>query len=261
MGVHPTAIVESGAEIGAGVEIGPYSIVRAGARLGAEVRLSSHVVVEGGVSIGERTQIFPFAVLGAPPQHLGYKNEPTRLEIGADCLIREHAAIHRGTVGGGGVTRIGARCFIMSGSHVGHDCVLGDDVVLASNAGLGGHVVIGSFVFLGGLAAVHQFCRIGDYAMIGGAAAVSADVIPYGSAVGNRATLDGLNIIGMKRRGVSREAIHDVRRVYHLLFEGDGMFEDRLKACELEFGARPEVARILDFIKAGAKRSLMGPKR
>lgn len=261
MSIHPTAIVEDGAELGAGVEIGPFSAVRAGAYLGAGVRLSSHVVIEGGVSVGERTVVYPFAMLGGPPQHLGYKNEPTRLEIGADCIIREHATLHRGTVGGGGVTSIGDRCFIMSGSHVGHDCRLEEEVVLASNAALGGHVSIGRCVFLGGLAAIHQHVRIGAYAMVGGAAGVTKDIIPYGSAIGNHATLEGLNIIGMKRRGLSREAIHDLRRAYRMLFEGEDMFEDRLRAVEKELGARPEVMRILDFIKADAKRSVMAPKR
>lgn len=261
MRVHPTAIVDKGAEVGAGAEIGPYSVVHAGARIGENVRLLSHVVVHEGADIGPRTIVHPFAVLGGPPQHLGYKNEPTRLEIGPDCIIREHATLHRGTVGGGGVTRIGARCFIMSGSHLGHDCRLDDDVVLASNAGLGGHVVVGKGVFLGGLSAVHQHCRIGDYAMIGGGAAVSLDVIPYGSAIGNHATLEGLNIIGMKRRGVSRDAIHDVRRAYRILFESEGLFEGRLSEVERTLGSRPEVARIVDFIKADAKRAVMAPKR
>lgn len=261
MSIHPTAIVETGAELGEGIEIGPYSVVHAGTRLGENVRLLSHVVVHRGADIGARTIVHPFAVVSGPPQHMGYKDEPTRLQIGPDCVIREHAALHRGTVMGGGVTRIGARCFIMSGSHVGHDCHLDDDVVLASNAGLGGHVVVGKGVFLGGLAAVHQFCRIGDYAMVGGGAAVSLDVIPYGSAVGNHATLEGLNIIGMKRRGVTREAIHDVRRAYRMLFESEGLFEDRLAEAERTFGARAEVARILDFIKADAKRAVMAPKR
>ena len=261
MPTHPTAIVEAGARIGEGVEIGPWCRVSAEARLGDGVRLLSHVVLEGAIAVGDRTVIHPFAVLGGPPQHLGYKGEPTRLEIGPDCLIREHVTMNRGTAAGGGVTRVGRKCFFMTGSHVAHDCAVGDETVFANNATLGGHVVVGSFVFLGGLSAIHQFSRIGDYAMIGGCAAVTADVIPYGSAVGNHATLEGLNIVGMKRRGVSREAIHDLRRAYRMLFDGEGVFEERLAATDRVLGGRAEVRRVLDFITADARRSVMAPKR
>ncbi|MBY0421454.1 MAG: acyl-ACP--UDP-N-acetylglucosamine O-acyltransferase [Parvularculaceae bacterium] len=261
MRVHPTAIVESGAVLGEGVEIGPWCVVSSGARLGAGVRLSNHVVLEGDVVVGARTVVHPFAVLGGPPQHLGYKGEPTRLEIGEDCIIREHVTMNRGTAAGGGLTRVGRKCMFMTGSHVGHDCVVGDENVFANNASIGGHVTIGSFAFFGALCGVHQFCRIGDYVMIGGCAGVTEDVIPYGMAVGNHASLDGLNVVGMKRRGVSREAIHDVRRAYRRLFNDEGVFADRLAAVEQEFSGRPEVRRIVDFIKADAKRSVMAPKR
>lgn len=259
--VHATALVESGAILAEGVEIGPYSIVHTGARLDAGVRLLSHVIVEGGATVGARTIIHPFAIIGGPPQHLGYKGEPTRVEIGPDCIIREHVTINRGTASGRGVTRVGSKCFFMGGAHVAHDCRVGDEVVFANNASIAGHVAVGSYVFLGGLCGIHQNVRIGDYAMIGGCAAVTTDVIPFGSAVGNHATLEGLNIIGMKRRGFSREAIHDVRRAYRMLFEGDGVFEDRLAETQRALGGRPEVARILEFITADAKRFVMAPKR
>lgn len=261
MGVHPTAIVEPGAEIAGDAEVGPYCVIERGAVIGAGARLLSHIVVRSGVMLGERAMVHPFAVLGGPPQHAGYRGEPTRLEIGPDCVIREHATLNRGTAAGGGVTMIGRKCFFMAGAHVAHDCRVGDEVVFANNATLGGHVRIGSYVFLGGLCAVHQFSRVGDYAMIGGCAAVTADVIPYGSAIGNHATLEGLNIIGMKRRGVSRAAMHDVRRAYRLLFDGDGVFEERVAATEAALGGRDEVRRILDFIKADAKRAVMAPAR
>lgn len=261
MKVHPTAIVETGARIGEGVEIGPWCRISAGARIEAGARLEGSVVVDGDVAIGERTIIHAFAVLGGPPQHLGYRGEPTRLEVGPDCIIREHVTMNRGTKAGGGVTRVGRKCFFMTGAHVAHDCVVGDETVFANNATLGGHVRVGSFVFLGGLSAIHQFSRIGDYAMIGGCAAVTADVIPYGSAVGNHATLEGLNIIGMKRRGLAREAIHDLRRAYRMLFEDAGVFEERVAAVERALGARAEVRRVLDFIGADAKRAVMAPKR
>lgn len=261
MRAHPTAIVEDGAEVGADAEIGPYCIVHSGARLGEGVRLVSHVIVSGGVDIGARTIVHPFSALGGPPQHLGYKNEPTRLEIGDDCILREHVTAHRGTVAGGGVTRIGAQCFLMTASHVAHDCIVGDQVTFANNVQVAGHVVIGDFAFLGGCCAIHQFTRIGEYAMVGGCAAVTSDIIPYGTATGNHATLEGLNIVGMKRRGVSRDAIHDVRRAYRILFEGEGLFDERVALAERELGGRPEVARILNFIRADAKRAVMAPRR
>ena len=246
--------------LGDGVAIGPYCVVESVARLGDSVRLLSHAVVCSGVSVGDRTIVHSFAVLGGPPQHLGYKNEPTRLEIGPDCIIREHATMNRGTPAGG-VTRVGARGFFMSGAHVGHDCHVGDDVIIASNAVLGGHAMIGRFVFVGGQSAVHQHCRVGDFAMIGGCAGVTTDVIPYGSAIGNHATLEGLNIVGMKRRGVSRSAIHDVRRAYRMLFEADGAFKERVAATDRDLGGCAEVAKILAFINADSKRPLMAPKR
>ena len=261
MAIHPTAIVDKGAEIGEGVSIGPWCVVGSGAKLGAGVELLSHVVVSGETTIGARTVVHPFAVLGGPPQHGGYKGEATRAVIGEDCLIREHATVNRGTAEGGGVTAVGAKCFLMAASHVAHDCHVADHVVLANNATLGGHVAIGEHVFLGGLCAIHQFCRVGAYAFVGGCAAVPSDVIPYGSAIGNHARLAGLNIIGMKRRGLAREAIRDLRAAYRDLFEEeDRTFQERLANVEARYGARPEVKRIVDFIRFDTSRALMGPR-
>jgi UDP-N-acetylglucosamine acyltransferase len=260
MAIHPTAIVDRGAVLESGVSIGPYCIVGAGARLGADVELAAHVVVSGDVAIGDRTVVHPFAVLGGPPQHGGYKGEPTRTVIGADCVIREHATVNRGTAQGGGVTEIGEKCMLMTASHVAHDCHVAPNVTLANNATLGGHVRLEEFVFLGGLSAIHQFCRVGAYAFIGGCAAVPADVIPFGSAIGNHAKLAGLNIIGMKRRGLPRETIHDLRAAYRGLFEEEGTFQERLARVEAQFGARAEVRRILDFIKFDTSRQLMGAR-
>ena len=186
---------------------------------------------------------------------------PNRVVIGADCIIREYATVNCGTAAGGGVTRIGDRAFLMTGAHVAHDCRVGEGVVMANAATLGGHVTVEDFVFLGGLSAIHQFCRIGAYAFVGGCAAVPTDVIPYGSAIGNHARLAGLNLIGMKRRGVPREAIHKIRAAYRLLFEEDGPFRERLQRAEAEFGAVAEVRRILDFINADTSRALMAPAR
>ena len=262
MTIHPTAIVEDGAEIANGVIIGPHCIVGAGAKLRDGVILKSHVVIDGDTTIGARAIVHPFAVLGGPPQHLHYKGEATRLEIGADVIIREHVTMNLGTPAGGGVTRIGDRGFFMTASHVAHDCQVGDDVIFANNATLGGHVTVENSAFLGGLCAIHQHCRIGAYAFVGGCAAVACDVIPYASAFGNHARLGGLNVIGMKRRNMSRESIRALREAYRLIFEGEeGTFRDRLEAARTKFVDNAEVKRIIDFIDNGAARSLMTPVR
>ncbi|MEQ1931131.1 MAG: acyl-ACP--UDP-N-acetylglucosamine O-acyltransferase [Parvularculaceae bacterium] len=260
MSIHSTAIVDKAAEIGEGVRIGPYCAVGASAKLGADVELVSHVVIAGDTTIGARTIVHPFAVLGGPPQHGGYKGEATRVVIGEDCLVREQATVNLGTPQGRGVTTIGDKCFMMAGSHVAHDCIVGGNVTLANNATLGGHVTIEDFVFLGGLCAIHQNCRVGAYAFIGGCAAVPADVIPYGSAIGNHARLAGLNIIGMKRRGLPRDTIHELRAAYRGLFEDEGAFQERLASVEAKLGSRPEVRRIIDFVRFDTSRALMGPR-
>jgi UDP-N-acetylglucosamine acyltransferase len=261
MTIHPTAIIEEGARLGEGVAVGPFCRVSSRAVLGAGVDLKSHVVIEGRTSLGERTVVYPFAILGGPPQHLGYKGEDTALNIGADCVIREHVTANLGTAGGRGVTTIGDRCFMMAASHVAHDCVVGSNVIFANNATLGGHVVVGDFVFLGGLCAVHQFCRIGSYAFIGGCAGVPNDVIPYASAIGNHATLSGLNIVGMKRRGMERQTIHDLRAAYRMLFAEEGTFQERLDRVASIYSSNAEVMRIVGFIREDTKRPLLAPRR
>ncbi len=262
MNIHPTAIIEDGAEIGEGAVIGPFCVVGARARLHPGVVLKSHVVVEGNTTIGPRAIVHAFAVLGGPPQHMQYDGEETRLEIGADVIIREHVTMNPGTPAGGGVTRIGDRGFFMTAAHVGHDCQVGDDVIFANNATLGGHVKVGNNAFLGGLCAIHQHCRVGAYAFVGGCAAVACDIIPYASAFGNHARLGGLNVIGMKRRNMPRENIRALRQAYRLLFDGeDGTFRDRLETVRTRFAGSPEVALITDFIDNGAARSLMTPAR
>lgn len=261
MGIHPSAIIEEGATLGANVEIGPMCHVGAGARLEDGVALKSHVVVIGETDIGARTVVYPFAVLGAPPQHLGFKGGESRLVIGADVVIREHATMNPGTPAGGGVTRVGDRGYFMIGAHIAHDCQVGDDVIFANNATLGGHVHVGERAFLGGLCAVHQHCRIGPFAFVGGCAAVAGDVIPYGSAFGNHAKLEGLNVIGMKRRGMKREAIHALRSAYKLLFGNGDTFRERLEHVREQYGHSPEVARILEFIDTMDARPLTLPAR
>lgn len=261
MPIHSTAIVETGAQIAPGAVVGPWCRVSAGAVIGEDADLRSNVVIEGRTEIGARTVVHPFAVLGGPPQHLGYKGEDTALKIGADCVIREHATANLGTVQGRGVTVIGDKCFLMTGAHVAHDCVVGSNVIFANNATLGGHVVVEDFVFLGGLCAIHQFSRIGAYAFIGGCAAVTADVIPYGSAVGNHAELVSLNIVGLKRRGLSRAAIHSLRGAYKALFANEGTFEERIDAVARRYADSEEVMRVIGFIRQDTRRPLMAPPR
>ena len=254
--IAPTALVSPGAVIAAGCCIGPFCIVGPGAVLEEGVELASHVVLDGDVRLGAGVKVAPFATIGLPPQDLKYKGEPTRVEIGPRTQIREHVTIHRGSVGGAGVTRVGADCLLMVGSHVAHDCTLGDRVILANNVLLAGHVTIGDTVFVGGGAAIHQFVRIGRQSVIGGVTGVEGDVIPYGSAMGNRARLVGLNLIGLKRRGFDRAQIHALRAAFRSLFRSPGVFEERVAATEAAFGADPLVAEVIAFIRADSKRGL-----
>jgi UDP-N-acetylglucosamine acyltransferase len=259
--VHPTAIVAEGAELADGVSIGPFCVVGARARIGANTRLRSHVVIEGRTILGAGNDVHAFAVLGGPPQHTAYAGEDTQLVIGDDNVIREHVTMNIGTVRGGGVTRVGSNGFFMIESHVGHDCVVGDNVILTKQATLGGHCLIGDYVIVGGLAAVHQFTRVGRHAMIGGLAAVVKDVIPYGSVWGNHAHLEGLNLVGLKRRGFSRESINTLRSAYRLLFAEEGTFQERLADTIEAYSDSPEVMEIIDFIRADANRPLCLPQR
>ena len=261
MRIHPTAIIEEGARLADSVSVGPWCRVSSGATLAEGVELKSHVVIDGRTQIGARTVIYPFAVLGGPPQHLGYRGEDTAARIGADCIVREYATVNAGTIAGRGETVIGDKCFLMTGAHVAHDCVVGSNVIFANNATLGGHVAIEDYVFLGGLCAIHQFCRVGAYAFIGGCAAVPSDVIPYGSANGNHATLAGLNLVGMKRRGMPRAAIHDIRAAVRMLFAETDSFQERLDRVAAEFARSEEVMRIVKFIREDTRRPLMAPPR
>lgn len=257
--IHPTAVVDSGAVLADGVEVGPWCVVGPGVTLEQQVRLVSHVVVQQDTSIGARTVVHPFAVIGGDPQHGGYKGETVRLEIGEDCLVREHSTFNRGTPGGGGLTRIGNGCMFMTGAHVGHDAIVGDSVTFANHATLGGHAEIGDRVFLGGLCAVHQFGRVGQGAIIGGLAAVTRDVIPYGSAWGNHARLHGLNLIGLKRKGYDKAVIRRLLAAFRDLFEGGGTFAGRLDAVAAGYADLPEIVEIVAFIRHAGKRPLCLP--
>ncbi len=257
--IHDTSIVDPKAEIGDGARIGPFCVIGANVKLGANVRLHSHVVVEGHTTIGDETEIYPFASIGHIPQDKKFEGENSRLEIGAANRIREHVTMNPGTEGGGMVTRVGSNGLFMAGSHVAHDCTVGDNVILANNATLAGHCSIQDFAILGGLSAVHQFVRIGAHAFIGGMTGIENDVIPYGMAIGNRAALSGLNIIGLKRQGFDREQIHSLRKAYRMLFATEGTLAERLDDVDKMFGTDAGVAQIIDFIRSESGRSLCVP--
>lgn len=258
--VHPTAIVEDGATLASGVTIGPFSIVGANVALGEGVVLHSHAVVTGHTTVGARTQIFPFASIGHRPQDLKYKGETSTLSIGSDCMIREGVTINPGTEGGGMATTVGNGCAFLANSHVGHDCHVGSNVIFSNNVMLAGHCDVGDFAILGGGAAVIQFARVGAHSFLGGMSGLEQDLIPYGMALGNRAYLSGLNIIGLKRRGFSASDIHDLRRAYRLLFAAEGTLLERVDDVAQEFKDHPTVMEIIAFIREGGKRSMCTPK-
>jgi UDP-N-acetylglucosamine acyltransferase len=256
--IHPTALVERGAVIGPGATIGPYCVIGPNVVIGEGCRLLAQIHVTGYTTIGPRTVIHPFASLGSPPQSVKYRGGPTRLIVGSDCDIREGVTMNTGTEDDSGVTRVGDSCLFMVSSHVGHDCVVGNNVTFANNAVLGGHVVVGDNVFFGGQAAVHQFVRIGEGAMIAGLSGASEDVIPFGFVLGTPiGSLGGLNVVGLRRRGASRADMHKLRRAYRLLFYGEGHFAERTEAISREFEGDPIVGKIVAFIRDGGSRPLM----
>ena len=259
--IDPTARVENAAGLADDVEIGPFCTVGPDVVLGAGVKLLSHVNVQGATSIGARTVVYPFASLGTPPQSMHYKGEPTKLLIGEDCLVREHVTANIGTAGGRGETRIGNGVMLMVGAHVGHDCIVGNQVMFANNATLAGHVVVGDHTFLGGLCAVHQFTRIGPQCMISGLTGVREDVIPFGNVLGQAGKLVGLNVIGMKRRGFTKAQIHEARAVYRDLFFGEGTFDQRLDRVRAMVEQSAFAASLVAFIDADRSRALCHPSR
>ena len=258
--IHPTAIVESGARLGRGVVVGPFCTVGPDVVLEDDAKLISHVVVAGRTTVGPRTTIYPFASIGTPPQDLKYKGEPSRLAIGADNVIREHATMNTGTEGGGMLTRIGDGGLFMMGAHVAHDCAVGNHVIFANNATLGGHVVVDDYAIIGGLAAVHQFCRIGAHAIIGGVSAVVQDVIPYGSASGDRARLIGLNVVGLRRRNFSRTDIQALRTAYRLLFAEEGTLAERIDDVAQMYADNDAVMDIVGFMRSDSTRAICQPQ-
>ncbi len=258
--IHPTAVIDANAKIGSDVTIGPYCIVGADVKLEDGVTLMGHVVVGGRTTVGAGCTVYPFASLGLPPQDLKYRGEPSRLTIGRETVIREHVTMNPGTEAGGMLTRVGEHCLFMVGAHVAHDCQIGDRVILVNNATLGGHVEVGDWAIFGGLSAAHQYVRIGRHAMVGGKTGVENDVIPYGSVVGNRAHLSGLNIIGLKRRGFSRAIINDLRRAYRLIFAQEGTLNERLDDVAELFSDNEPVMEIVCFIRADSSRAVCQPR-
>jgi UDP-N-acetylglucosamine acyltransferase len=257
LAIDPSAKIAPSTVIGADVEIGPYCVVGPNVAIGDGCKLVAQVHVTGHTTIGAGTTIYPFASLGTPPQSVHYKGGPTRLTIGARCQIRESVTINIGTEDGGGTTAVGDDCFLMVGAHVGHDCQVGRNVIIANNTMLGGHCHVGDHVFLGGHCAVHQNVRIGESAMVAGFSAFADDVIPFGFVLEPIARLGGVNVVGMRRRGVGKEAIRAVQKAYALLFEGNGEFAARVEQTAQQFGHVPEVAHIIAFLRADKRRPVM----
>lgn len=258
--VHPSAVVSPGAKLGSGVKVGPFCTVGDDVVLNERVELVSHVSVAGRSEIGAGTRIFPFASIGHQPQDLKYAGEPSRLLIGERCVIRESVTINPGTRGGRMETRIGNDCLIMACAHVAHDCVLGNNVILANYVGVAGHCTIEDYVIFGGMCVVHQFVRIGAHAFVGAQSMVDADVIPYATALGNRANLAGLNLVGLKRRKFDREAIHRLRAAYRMIFSSEGTLRERVDDAAELFKDEKLVQDVVAFIRASSDRAICSPR-
>lgn len=257
--VHPTAIVESGAVLGEGVRIGPYCLVGPEVVLGERVELVGHVVIAGRTSIGADTRISPFASIGGQPQDLKFHGEKSRLVIGERCQIREYVTVHPGTEGGGMETRIGNDCLLMNSAHVAHDCQIGNHVIINAYVGIAGHCRIEDYVAFGGLCGVHQFVRIGEHAFVGAHSMIDSDVIPYGMAIGNRARLAGLNLVGLKRRKFDREDIHTLRAAYRMIFSSEGTLKERVDDAASLFETSPMVQKVVQFITKANDRPICLP--
>lgn len=259
--IHPSSIIEPGAQLGADVSVGPFCVVGANVTLGDGVTLKSHVVVDGYTTIGAKTSIHPFASIGGKPQDLKYHGEESQLVIGSGNTIREYVTMHPGTEGGGMKTVVGDNSLFMVGVHVAHDCQVGHQVVMANHATLAGHVVVGDHALIGGLSAVHQFVRIGAYAVIGGMSGVESDVIPFGRVKGERAFLAGLNLTGLERNGFTKDQIKALQRAFNLLFGDEGTMEQRLEIVATDFANDALVGQILDFARAKTRFPLCQPPK
>ena len=261
MSIHPTAVIEDSVKLGKNISIGAYSVIGGSSEIGDDCVIYNSVSITGNTKIGRGNKIFPFASIGTAPQDLKYNDEPTSLEIGDNNTIREHVTINLGTVTGNNKTVVGSNCLFMVGSHVAHDCIVGNNVILANNATLAGHVVVGDFAIIGGLSAIHQFVRIGEHAMVGGMSGIEADVIPYGNAYGERASLQGLNVVGLRRRNFDRAAVSNLRSAFDELFKSsEGNLKQRVKTLKDSYLSNAEVMQIIDFITDAEDRAICQPK-
>ncbi|RJR34572.1 MAG: acyl-ACP--UDP-N-acetylglucosamine O-acyltransferase [Desulfobacteraceae bacterium] len=256
MGIHPAAVVSPRAEIAEDVEIGPYSVIGEHVSIGRSTVVGSHVIIDGNTRIGERNRIYPFVTLGTPPQDVGYRGEDTRLLIGDDNIIREYATVHRATTKQEWVTSVGDRNYLMAYSHVAHDCILGNHVILANVATLGGHVHVGDHANLGGLAAVHQFVRIGAYAFVGGKSGVDRDVPPFMIIAGERAKLYGINRRGLRRQGLSPESIEGLKKAFQIIWRDNLQMAEGIRQAREKIPSTPELEMLLTFLES-SKRGVL----
>lgn len=261
--IHPTAVVDSEVEIGAGTEVGPFAVIRGRVRIGERNRIGPHVVIEGNTTIGDENVIFQFASVGAAPQDLKFHGEPSTLEIGNKNIIREYVTIQPGTEGGGMRTVVGSGNLFMANSHVGHDCIVGDRNVFANSVGLSGHVTIGNGTVTGGLAGVHQFVKVGDLALLAGGSMLVKDLPPYCIAQGDRAQLVGINSVGLDRAGIDSANISAIKKVYRKLFfasreSGEGSFASRIEALAAEYAGNQHVMKLIDFCRSSERGVAIG---
>ena len=259
--IHPTAIIDSAAKLGSDVSIGAFSVIGPDVTIYDGVKLHHHVVIDGCTFVGAGCEVFPFAMLGGAPQHTRYDGERTKLHIGKNCVIREHVTMHPGTAIDAMKTTVGDNGLFFAGAHVAHDCVVGNNVILANHVGVGGHVTIGDFAYLGGYSAIHQFVRIGAHAIIGGGTAITADVIPFGLASGPRGALHGLNVVGLRRRGFEKEALANLKKAYACIFAGEGLFKENLAKTKSDLGHHDMVGALVQFIEDGQDRALCQPQK
>ena len=258
---HHTSIISEKAVLGSNVTIGPYCIINENVKIGNNVNLKAHIYIDGNTTIDDNCTFFPYCSIGTSPQDLKYKGEKSKLKIGKNNIFREYVTVNTGTEGGGLETIIGDNCLFMINAHVAHDCKIGNNVIMVNNASIAGHVILEDYAIMGALSGAHQFCRIGKHSMIGGLSGVDSDVIPYGTVIGNRAYLSGLNIIGLKRRGFSKHIIQDLRKAYGLLFSSqEGTFSDRVKEVSEEFLDNEPIQEIVLFLKSEKSRSICKPK-
>ena len=258
--IHKFSVIHKSAKIGKKCVIGPFCLIGENVRLGDGCKLHSHVNLQGDVEIGENTEIFPFTSIGSAPQDLKYKGEKTKVRIGSSCKIREYVTVNIGTEGGGGLTTVGDNCLLMVGTHIAHDCLIGNNVIFANHSTLAGHVVIHNNVVVGALSAIHQFSRIGEGAMIGGMSGVTADVVPFATVLGNRAKLSGINILGLKRRLINKSEVSQLRKVFkYIFYEKKHTLKVRIKEIENKNFKEKTIKVLIDFLSSDSERSFVLP--